>query len=255
MATPLSTKFENQLQSLFPGEVVTLIEVDGSKFSAPTYRFHGENISYTPEEIMMAQSTGQPLPAKTITFRGEEYGARPFGIQGINMTSDGKANKVTLVVSNVDQNISALIRTYNGLVQAKVTIWITLRDNINEDGTIADGDYRKLVYFIERPKQVDYNTASFELTSPMDMDGIYIPARLVQSVCYWAQRGLYRSGNGCNYMGTRYFDKDNVPVTDPSQDFCAGTVTACKLRFGANNQLDFGGCAAASLQAKANQQT
>ena len=250
-----SVKFENQLQSLFPGEVVTLVEVDATKFSGRTYRFHGENISYTPEEIMEAQMNGTPLPVKNIIFRGEEYGPRPFGIQGINMTSDGKANKVTLVVSNVDQNISALIRTYNGLVQAKVTIWITMRENINEDGTISDGDYRKLVYFIERPKQVDYKTASFELTSPMDMDGIYIPARLTQSVCYWSQRGWYRSGNGCDYMGNRYFDKDNNPIDDPSQDFCAGTVTACKLRFGANNQLSFGGCAAASLQAKANQQT
>ena len=249
----LSPKFENQLQSLFPGEVVTLIQVDGTSFGSLVYNFHNENISYTPEEIMLAQMNGEPLPEKTITFRGEEYGPRPFGISGINMTSDGKANKVTLTVSNVDQRISALIRTYNGLVKAKVTIWITTRDNINEDGSIADGDYRRFVYFIERPKQVDYKTASFELSSPMDMDGIYIPARLVQSVCYFASRGWYRSGNGCAYAGNRYFNKDDEPVSDPSLDFCAGTVNSCKLRFGENNQLDFGGCAAASLQAKANQ--
>lgn len=248
-----SVKFENQLQSLFPGEVVTLIEVDGSKFGARIYRFHGENISYTPEEIMQAQASGKPLPSKTITFRGEEYGARPFGISGINLTSDGKANKLTLILSNVDQAVSALIRQYNGMVQAKVTIWVTIRDNINEDGSIDDGDYRKMVYFIERPKQVDYKTASFELSSPIDMDGIYIPARLVQSVCYFASRGWYRSGNGCDYAGNRYFDKDNNPVDDPALDFCAGTVDACKLRFGENNQLSFGGCASASLQAKNNQ--
>ena len=46
------------------------------------------------------------------------------------------------------------------------------------------------------------------------------------------------------------FDKDNNPVTDPSKDYCAGTVTACKLRFGPENELDFGGAAVASLLRK-----
>ena len=46
------------------------------------------------------------------------------------------------------------------------------------------------------------------------------------------------------------FDKDNKPVTDPSLDFCAGTVNACKLRFGADQELDFGGAAVASLLRK-----
>jgi lambda family phage minor tail protein L len=246
MATT-STRFSNQLQSLFPGEIVTLIEVDGARFGARTYRFHGENIQFTAEEILESQTNGTPLPVKNITFRGETYGPRPFGIGAINLTSDGKASKIELTVSNVDQAISALIRTYNGLVQARVTIWITLRSNINPDGSIADGDFRRLVYYIERPKAVDYQTASFELTSPMDMDGIMIPARQVQTVCYWAQKGLYRSGNGCGYNGTRYFNKDNEPVSDPSLDYCIGNVQACRLRFGANQELDFGGCATATI--------
>ena len=241
--------FENCLQSLYPGEIITLVEVDGSKFGANVYRFHAENIAYTPEELMQARETGI-LPPKDIIFRGDVYGARPFGISGIGFTSNGKAEKPQLSLSNLDGRVAALIRSYNGMMQAKVTIWITQADLLGDNGAVEDGAYRKMVYYIERPNFVNRDVARFDLTSPYDMDGIMIPSRLTQSVCYWAQRGWYRSGKGCGYNGSAMFDKDNNPVSDPSQDFCAGTVTACKLRFGPENELDFGGAAVASLLRK-----
>lgn len=241
--------FENCLQSLYPGEIITLIDIDGTKFGANKYCFHSENIAYTPEELMQARETGI-LPPKDIIFRGDVYGARPFGISGIGFTSNGKAEKPQLSLSNLDGRVAALIRSYNGMMQAKVTIWITQADLLGENGAVEDGAYRKMVYYIERPNFVNRDVARFDLTSPYDMDGIMIPSRLTQSVCYWAQRGWYRSGKGCGYNGSAMFDKDNNPVSDPSQDFCAGTVTACKLRFGPENELDFGGAAVASLLSK-----
>lgn len=250
MAETGKEKWENCLQSLYPGEIITLVEIDGEKFGAQVYRFHAENIAYTPEELMQARETGV-LPPKEITFQGEQYGARPFGISGISFTSNGKAGKPKLTISNLDSQVAALIRSYNGMMQAKVTILVAPKDLMNEDGTIEDGAFRKLVYYIERPDYVDSTLARFDLTSPYDMDGIMIPPRTSQSVCYWAQRGWYKSGKGCAYDGRNgWFDKDNNPVDDPSKDFCPGTLTACKLRFGADQELDFGGCAVASLQRK-----
>lgn len=241
--------FENCLQSLFPGEIITLVEIDGTKFGAQIYRFHAENIAYTPEELLQARETGI-LPPKEIKFRGDIYGARPFGITGISFTSTGKADKPQLSLSNIDSRVSALVRSYNGMMQAKVTIWVTSAELMDENGDVEDGAYRKMVYYIERPNFINSTVVRFDLTSPYDMDGIMIPPRITQSVCYWAQRGWYKSGKGCCYNGAAMFDKDNNPVTDPSQDYCAGTVTACKLRFGAQNELDFGACAVASLQRK-----
>lgn len=241
--------FENVLQKLYPGEILTLVEIDGTKFGAQVYRFHGENIAFTPAEILAATNGGELKP-KTITFQGNEYGARPFGISGIEFNGNGKAGKPQLALSNIDSRVSALCRSYNGMMQAKVTIWVTQKGLMKPDGTVEAGDFRKLVYYVERPNYADQNIVRFDLTSPYDMDGIMIPPRITQSVCYWAQRNWYRSGKGCSYNGPRMFDKDNNPVTDPSLDSCAGTVTACKLRFGPNNELDFGGCAVASLQRK-----
>lgn len=251
MAEKRNVKFENCLQRLYPGSIITLIEVDATKFGGQIYRMHSENVRYTPEELLEAQKTGV-LPPKEIIFRGNAYGARPFGISGIGFTGNGKAEKPKLTLSNLDSRISAMIRSYNGMMQAKVTIWITAAELMDEAGNVEDGAYRKLVYYVERPSMVNKSIAEFELTSPYDMDGIMIPARVTQSVCYWAQRNWYRSGKGCGYNGNRMFDKDNKPVSDPSLDRCAGTVTACKLRFGENNPLDFGGAAVASL-ARRNQ--
>lgn len=246
MAEKRNVKFENCLQRLYPGSIITLIEVDATKFGGQIYRMHSENVRYTPEELLEAQKTGV-LPPKEVIFRGNAYGARPFGISGIGFTGNGKAEKPKLTLSNLDSRISAMIRSYNGMMQAKVTIWITAAELMDESGNVEDGAYRKLVYYVERPSMVNKSIAEFELTSPYDMDGIMIPARVTQSVCYWAQRNWYRSGKGCGYNGNRMFDKDNKPVSDPSLDRCAGTVTACKLRFGENNPLDFGGAAVASL--------
>lgn len=246
MAVDLNKDFVNCLQSLYPGEIITLIEIDGTKFGANIYRMHAENLQYTAEELMIAQQTGV-LPPKEIVFQGEVYGARPFGITGIGFTSNGKADKPQLTLSNLDSQVSAMIRSYNGMMQAKVTIWITSADFLQADGSVAPGAYRKLVYYIERPSYCNKTIARFDLTSPYDMDGIMIPPRISQSVCYWAQRGWYRSGKGCGYNGALMFDKDNNPVSDPAQDYCAGTATACKIRFGIDQELDFGGCAVASL--------
>lgn len=60
-------------------------------------------------------------------------------------------------------------------------------------------------------------------------------------------RNKYRTGDGCDYAGIRYFDKNNNPVSDPSLDECNGTLTACKLRFGEHNELPFGGFPGTSL--------
>uniref|UniRef100_A0A6M5CAT3 Minor tail protein n=1 Tax=Vibrio phage Vc1 TaxID=1480731 RepID=A0A6M5CAT3_9CAUD len=204
-----------------------------------TRGLHSENVKYTPEELLEAQSTGV-LPPKDIAFRGKVFGARPLAFQG-------SALLVTVKQKTKADIIESGIRSYNGMMQAKVTIWVTATSLMDDSGNVADGAYRKLIYYVERPSPVNKTIAEFELTSPYDMDGIMIPARVTQSVCYWAQRNWYRSGKGCGYNGNRMFDKDNKPVSDPSLDYCAGTVTACKLRFGENNPLDFGGAAVASL--------
>lgn len=103
------------------------------------------------------------------------------------------------------------------------------------------------VFYIDAKSSETNEVVEFTLSSPMDLQGQMIPTRQLHSLCTWCIRNKYRTGDGCDYAGTNYFDKNNNPVSDPSLDECNGTLTACKLRFGENNELSFGGFHGTSL--------
>lgn len=235
--------FVNELKSLYPGEIITLIEVDGTKFGALKYHFHNENLPYTNEEIVQAMNSPEGLKPKTIKWKGNEYGGRPFGISAIERSSDGTPARPQLTLSNLDSKVSSMVLQYDGMSQAKVTIWIIPAASFGNENNGAE----KLVYYIDRASTYDQMQVTFDLTNPYDLEGIQIPARVVQRGCPFAQRGWYRSGKGCSYSGNKYFDADGNPVTDPSKDDCGGRPSDCELRFGKGNPLDFGGCSSASL--------
>jgi lambda family phage minor tail protein L len=79
------------------------------------------------------------------------------------------------------------------------------------------------VWYIDGKNTETSEAIEFRLTSPMDLQGLMIPTRQLHSLCSWCIRGKYRSGDGCDYAGTNYFDKNNNPVADPSLDQCNGT--------------------------------
>lgn len=112
----------------------------------------------------------------------------------------------------------------------------------------ADPTQEKLkVFYIDAKSSETNEVVEFTLSSPMDLQGQMIPTRQLHSLCTWCIRNKYRTGDGCDYAGTRYFDKNNNPVDDPSLDVCNGTLTACKLRHGYSNELPFGGFPGTSL--------
>ncbi len=71
-------------------------------------------------------------------------------------------------------------------------------------------------------------------------------ARQMTNRCAWCMQGQYR-GADCGYTGTRYYDKFGNPVDNPALDVCPGTVAGCKLRFGDDAMLPFGGFPAIGL--------
>ncbi|MNZ98364.1 Phage minor tail protein L [compost metagenome] len=241
-------------QKLEPGSEVRLFEVDGSAFGVvEILRFHAHNIPHTEQEILAAGGDESRLPAKSIWWQGEEYSAWPCQIEGIEASTDGSSAQPKLSVANLDSSITALCLAYDDLLQAKVTIHDTLAQyldakNFAAGSTTADPTQEKLkVYYIDAKSGEDNETVEFTLSSPMDLQGLMIPTRQLHSLCTWCIRNKYRTGDGCDYSGTRYFDKNNKPVNDPSLDECNGTLSACKLRFGENNELSFGGFPGTSL--------
>lgn len=241
-------------QSLEPGNKIRLFEVDGSSFGLDdVLRFHACNIPHTPEEIAAAGGDESRLPAKSIWWQGNEYGAWPCQIEGMETSTDGSAAQPTLSVANLDGSITALCLAYDDLLQAKVTIHDTFSHyldarNFPDGNDSADPTQEvKRVFYIDGKSSETNEVIEFILSSPMDLQGLMIPTRQLHSLCTWCIRGQYRSGDGCDYAGTRYFDKHNNPVDDPSLDECNGTLSACKLRYGESNELSFGGFPGTSL--------
>ncbi|HIC1888276.1 TPA: phage minor tail protein L [Citrobacter freundii] len=242
-------------QKLEPGNTIRLFDVDGTAFGvSDVLRFHAHNIAHTPDEISAAGGDENKLPAKSIWWQGQEYKAWPCQIEGIETSTDGSSTQPKLSVANLDSSITALCLAYDDLLQAKVTIHDTLAQyldakNFPGGNPSADPTQEKLKVFYIDSKSAETNEGvEFTLSSPMDLQGLMIPTRQLHSVCTWCIRGKYRTGDGCDYSGIRYFDKFGNPVSDPSLDECSGLLsTGCKPRFGENEELPFGGFPGTSL--------
>ena len=241
-------------QKLEPGNVIRLFDVDGTAVGvSDVLRFHAHNIAHTADEIAASGGDENKLPAKSIWWQGQEYKAWPCQIEGIETATDGTSAQPTLSVANLDSSITALCLAYDDLLQAKVTVHDTLAQyldakNYPEGNPSADPQQEKLkVFYIDAKNTETNEVVAFTLSSPMDLQGLMIPTRQLHSLCTWCIRNKYRSGDGCDYAGTRYFDKHNARVNDPSLDECPGTLTACKLRHGEGNELPFGGFPGSSL--------
>ncbi|MEG1464908.1 MAG: phage minor tail protein L [Hafnia sp.] len=241
-------------QKLEPGNTVRLFEVDGSAFGLDeVLRFHAYNLSHTPEEITAAGGDNAKLAAKSIWWQGKEYGAWPCQIEGLEMATSGSTAQPTLTLANLNGSITALCLRFEDMAQAKVTIHDTLAhyldaNNFPEGNPTADPEQeKKQVYYIDRKSLENDETVEFELASPADLRGLQIPTRQIHSLCTWCSRGWYRTGKGCDYVGTRYFDENGQPVDDPSQDKCGGLLSDCQKRHGENNPVPFGGFPGAAL--------
>ncbi len=244
-------KITSDIQQLEPGSKIQLIEVDASEFEGPILRFHAYNLRYTSTEI---DAMNDDAKARSIWWQGSEYGAWPYQIEGMAKNSDGGQARPKLRASNVDSVISSLCLQFDDLVQAKVTIYETFAHyldakNFPEGSATANPEecFKQVYYIDQKTNEIAGDSIEFELSSPFDLQGIMIPVRQIHNLCYWCMKGDYRSGNGCSYSGSQYFDERGKPVDDPSLDKCGGMVPDCELRFGKNNPLDFGGFPAAGL--------
>ncbi|STV90728.1 gp18 [Klebsiella michiganensis] len=91
---------------------------------------------------------------------------------------------------------------YDDLVQAKVTIPITLAKyldarNFPEGNARADPTQEKTKSFFIDAKSEETNEAiEFTLAQSKDLQGIMIPTRQLHSICTWCIRNKYRSGDG-----------------------------------------------------------
>lgn len=224
------------LQKLEPGPLIELFELDGTVLGVPEItRFHG-------------------MPDRNpIWWNGEEYSPWPIMAEGFDLTPDQPPTP-KLQVSNINLSITALCLAYDDLVGAKVTRRRTLGkylDAINfPDGNPTADPEQEMppeIWYIERKSAESPEVVEFELASALDFNGVQLPRRkIIASRCMWISIGGYR-GPYCGYAGPPVAKADDSPTADPALDRCGGRVVSCKLRFGENEPLPYGGFPAAGL--------
>lgn len=244
---------------LAPGGKVRLVEVDASEFSGGIHRFHYSPFPHTSREIDEAQGDESKLGPKPVVFDGEVYDFWPFQLTGLALSTD-QAAEPSLSVSNLDGHISALCLQFKDMVNAKVSIIdtytvyldaVNFPDHVNP--TADPTMFTLQTFWLDTKTSEDDEVVTWALSSPADLQGQVIPTRQITSLCEWALRGQYRSGDGCTYNGTAYFDAKGNPVADPALDVCGGCLSDCRKRFGAGLAepnaaiLDFGGFPATVL--------
>lgn len=235
--------------SLEPGAKVKLIEIDCTSFGGDILRFHNYNVDYTPEELTALVNAGGNIPPKPIMWKGERYVTWPYELSGLEWDGTGKSPLPKLEVSNIDGSVSSLCLTLQNLFGAKVTEHTTFRQYL-PDGDDPDPSMEfTQTWFITRKSGENQTSVSFELSSPADFTGQKLPRRQIYAMCHWAMNGGYR-GPDCGYTGTKYFTKEGKVTNNPALDQCGGLCIDCKLRFGEQAPLPFGGFIASGLIAR-----
>lgn len=235
------------IQLLEPGAKVRLIEVDCTSFGGDILRFHNYSIPHTEAELKAYQeSGGTDIPPKTLMWQGNEYFPWPYEFTGVEWDGTGQSPQPKLEVSNIDGMISSLCLQLQNLFGAKVTEHVTFQQYL-PDGDDPDPTMEfTQIWFISRKSSESQSSVQFELSSPADFAGQKIPRRQIHAICHWALNGAYR-GPDCGYTGVQYFTEFDEPTDNPVLDVCPGLYKSCKLRFGEEAPLPFGGFIASQL--------
>ena len=228
-----------ELNKLAPSAVIELFELDGtaSSIGVPSvYRFHaGVN-----EQI-----------SGNIVWNGNTYQRYPVEATGFTYEGGGQLPRPTISISNVLSLGTTLVLEYNDLVGATVTRIRTLKkylDAVNftsETNATADpfAEFPREIFIVDRKVAENRAVVSFELSATFDVAGVKLPRRqIIQNICPWTYKG-----EGCGYTGTNYFDINDNSVTSASADVCGHRLSSCKLRFGENAEIPYGGFPSAGL--------
>ena len=207
------------VQGLSPtsGALVELYELDTTAVGGGIYYFHdGLN--------------GRKLP---IVWQGHTYTAVPIMASGFDTMGDGAPGRPRLLISNVDQVVGSLMRTLQDFEGAKIIRHRTFEkflDAVNFEGGNPNAnpaiEFPLDVYWIDRKVTENKLQIEFELAAPIDLQGVRLPRRqIIANIC----PVVFKSA-ACGYTG-------GLTTCDKGLN----TLNGCKVHFGADAELPFGG--------------
>lgn len=259
----------SDFQKLYVGGLITLFELDARALGAGILRFHG-HISYEDWERIYTSigsseligadigSIGKAFDSGTekawqrnIIWQGEIFEPMALEVSGLEMRSDGKASAPTFSIANniggIQGAVSAYCLQFGDFAGAKLKVITTLAkyldaENFSTGNPTASNEAKEQLWYIEQKTSENAQAVTFELSNPIDFEGLKIPVRQISNYCHWEYRG-----EECGYTGAAMFTDRDEPTDNPALDKCSKRLTGCECRFGKGNVLRFGAFPASSL--------
>lgn len=222
------------IQSLSPSALIELFTLDASGIGGDVFHFHA----------------GTNELGGNVVWQGVIYTRYPVEAEGFELRANGTAPRPKIRAANIGGTLGAAIRTADDLVGAKITRHRTFArylDAVNfaEGNASADPNvaFNDEVYYVDRKVTENRVMIEWELVSSLDLAGVKLPRRqIIANVCCWK----YRSAE-CGYTGDPVANIYDIATTNSAEDVCGKRLASCKLRFGSNGVLRYGGFPAAAL--------
>ena len=254
-------------QKLYVDGLIQLYELDASHLGAGILRFHG-HISFQDWEKIYSSigsdaligadvgSIGKVFDVgsdkvwnRNIVWQGQVFEPLALDVSGLEMRSDGKASAPSLTMANniggIQNAISAYCLQFGDFAGAKLKVITTLAKYLDAENfstgnpTANPSEKREQIWFIEQKTSENAQQVTFELSNPVDFEGLKIPTRQISNYCNWE----YRSEE-CSYIGSAMFTEKDEPTDNPALDRCNYRTSGCRCR---ENELHFGGFPASSM--------
>lgn len=208
---------------------VVLFEIDVTKLG-------GELLRFSP--IVDGQE------AWPIEFGGNQYQRLPIKAEGFEWNGTGTAPRPSLTLLAKDLVFLSLIVNSNDLVGCPVRRIRTYRKYL-DDGEFPNPAATFPIdhYRIERKTKQVRKQLSFELSTPMDQQGVQVPARqVIRDTClhrfrYWANGQWNYQGVTCPYAGEAMYKPNGEATLVPTEAACGKRISDCKLHMGADAVL------------------
>ena len=224
----------SDIQSLTPGTLIDMFELDATAQGGTLMRFY----------------TGVNELGNDIVWQGNTFTRFPIVVNGFERNSKGVIPRPKAQIANVTGLVGALVHGLNDLIGAKMTrkrTFLKYLDAVNfaagNPSADPSAEFPDEIYFINRKTAENKVFIEFELAAAWDVQGVMLPRRqVIANVCAWD----YRSAE-CGYAGGAVADATDTPTTVLAQDACGKRIASCQMRFGANNQLPYGGFPGAGI--------
>lgn len=205
---------------------------------AKVYLFNGlddgTNNIYFPEKI---------IDSSTSTYLLKEYFALPISIDGVEINGAGASPRPSLRVANIPTLTRSISNDEDGtndeetlysilvdeglyknenLLNTRIDYRRTLLSNVYNSGdsnpSSAPVEFPSQTYIIDRVSSEDSIMVEFELASPIDVEGVKVPGRVVIGrYCVWRyQGGTLNNEGGCNWPlsgNGRFFNEKDELIT------------------------------------------